>query len=118
MDYQLTHKDRKYIRESLLNVTLDPAENDLSLIRNTSLYLRNNPPASGAERSYHQFAVDLINFLRRHPDDTKSETVRRALKFLQPLDGPSQKHEIPAVKAFVAGFALHEISEHGRSASG
>ena len=113
MDYQLTHKDRKYIRESLLNVTLDPAENDLSLIRNTSLYLRNNPPASGAERSYHQFAVDLINFLRRHPDDTKSETVRRALKFLQPLDGPSQKHEIPAVKAFVAGFALHEISEHG-----
>ncbi|MES9874205.1 MAG: DrmE family protein [Candidatus Sedimenticola sp. 6PFRAG7] len=114
MDYQLTHKDREYIRKSLLNVTLDPSEKDQSLIRNTSLYLRNNPPVCSAERSYHQFAVDLINFLRQKPDDSRSETVRRALKFLQPFGEHSHVHVIPAVKAFVAGFALHEISDHGQ----
>ena len=113
MDYQLTHKDREYIRKSLLNITLSPSENDQSLISNTSLYLRNNPPASGTERSYHQFALDLINFLRRYPDDSRSETIRRALKFLQPSGDPSHEYVIPAVKAFVAGFALHEISDHG-----
>lgn len=113
IDRQLTHKDRKYIQESLLRIQLDHTETDEMLILNVSQYLKNNPPSNGAERSYHQFAVDLINHLRHHPDDSSSETVRRALKFLQPLSDNSHAHVIPAIKAFVAGFALHEISDHG-----
>lgn len=114
MDYQLTHKDREHIRKSLLKVTLDPSEKDQSLIRNASLYLRNSPPTNGTERSYHQYAVDLINFLRRYPDDRRSEIVRRALKFLQSSGDLSRVDVIPAVKAFIAGFALHEISDNER----
>ncbi|WP_444898358.1 DrmE family protein [Microbulbifer sp. VAAC004] len=109
MDFQLTHKDRLHIRESLLNITLDPSDKDQSLIRNASLHLRNNPPFSSAERSYHQYTVDLINFLRRYPDDSRSKTIRRALKLLQ---SPGE-YAISSVKAFIAGFALHEISDDG-----
>lgn len=110
----LTHKDRTFIRKSLSKVSLDPSEKDEDLILLISLHLRDHPPTNGSEKSYQQFLVDLINFLRQNPDDSRSEIVRRTLKFMQPSADTSSIHIIPAVKAFIAGFALHEISDSGK----
>lgn len=113
MDTILSHRDRELVKESLFSIPIEDSEKDSDLIQNLSIYLKENPPFNAASRSYHQFSVDLINYLRRNPDNEHSDLVRRVLKFLSPFYLSELNLTTPAVKTFVAGFVLHEISCDG-----
>ncbi|MEW8251351.1 MAG: DrmE family protein [Candidatus Thiodiazotropha sp.] len=110
-----THKDRNLILDSLSKISLEPEETDDSLIRRVSLYLRENLPSTRAEVSYHQFGMDLVNYLRLNSDNNNSEIVRRTLKYLLQPVGDHPVFGNPTIKAFVASITLHKISgEHSQ----